>query len=113
MFLSGYPSLAAFIASDKDKSTAIFKRFDRLAARNLLYLQSDLAELQAKLDDYDEDDRNGSLTIKESARNWEAFKQRTATDNIERMRLVLELRCKIKEYLEYFEILTSICSASY
>ena len=47
-YLKGYPSLAAFIASDKDKSTVIYRRFDRLSARNLLYLQSELAELEAK-----------------------------------------------------------------
>jgi hypothetical protein len=98
MFLGGYPSLATFIASDKDKSTANFKRFDRLAARNLLYLQSDLAELQAKLEEYDDQGRDGSLAAKESARNWAVFKERTAKSDPERMQLVLEIRRKIKEY---------------
>ncbi|EMD90118.1 hypothetical protein COCC4DRAFT_125699 [Bipolaris maydis ATCC 48331] len=32
-FLSGYPSLAAFIASDRDQTTTIFKRSNRLAAQ--------------------------------------------------------------------------------
>ena len=36
-YVKGYPSLAAFIASDADRSTQIYRRFDRLAARNLLY----------------------------------------------------------------------------
>jgi len=28
VYVKGYPSLAAFIASDHDKSTAIYRRFD-------------------------------------------------------------------------------------
>lgn len=47
--LLGYPSLARFIASDSDRTSLVFRRFDRLAARNLLYLQSELAELEGKL----------------------------------------------------------------
>ena len=31
-----FPSLAGFIASDEDKSTSIYRRFERLSARNLL-----------------------------------------------------------------------------
>jgi hypothetical protein len=46
--LDGYPSLAEFIASDPDHTSLVFRRFDKLAARNLLYLQSELAELEAK-----------------------------------------------------------------
>jgi hypothetical protein len=47
--LNGFPSLSEFIASDHDRTSLVFRRFDRLAARNLLYLQSELAELEAKL----------------------------------------------------------------
>jgi hypothetical protein len=47
--LDGFPSLSEFIASDHDRTSLVFRRFDRLAARNLLYLQSELAELEAKL----------------------------------------------------------------
>src|SRR5437762_10304769 len=52
----GYPRFAAFIAHDADKSTTIFRRFERLAARNLLYLEGELFELEAKQDKLDEDD---------------------------------------------------------
>ena len=55
-YLKGYPSLAAFIASDKDESTAIYRRFDRLSVRNLLLFQSELAELGAQQDSLDEED---------------------------------------------------------
>ena len=103
-YLKGYPSLAAFIASDKDKSTAIYRRFDRLSARNLLYLQSELADLQAQQDAFDEEDRNAGIEAKGIASNWEAFRKKAAeADNggqKERMELIKEIRGKMKEYRE-------------
>lgn len=45
--LDGYPSLAEAISSDPDRTSLVFKRFDKLAVRNLLYLQSELVELEA------------------------------------------------------------------
>jgi hypothetical protein len=103
-YLKGYPSLAAFIASDKDKSTVIYRRFDRLSARNLLYLQSELAELEAKQDTFDAEDLRASTEEKGVASNWLAFKARAAEDGNERekerMQLVREIREKIKEYRE-------------
>ena len=45
--LDGYPSLAEDISSDPDRTFLVFRRFDKLAVRNLLYLQSELAELEA------------------------------------------------------------------
>jgi hypothetical protein len=51
--LPGYPSLASFIASDPDQTSAIYKRFDQLASRHLLHLQSQLAELEAEQDRLD------------------------------------------------------------
>jgi hypothetical protein len=42
--LSGYPSFAAFISQDPD--AAIYRKFERLSARNLLYLQSELHHLE-------------------------------------------------------------------
>ncbi|VUC34359.1 unnamed protein product [Clonostachys rosea] len=67
----GYPSLAAFMASDPDRTALIFKRFDRLTARTLLYLESELAELQAQLDAFDEEDRGSPC-----ARNWTTYKEK-------------------------------------
>ena len=45
--LDGYPSLAEDIASDPDRTSLVFRRFDKLAVRNLLYLQSELVEVEA------------------------------------------------------------------
>ena len=105
-YVEGYPSLAAFIASDCDKSTSIYRRFDRLSARNLLYLQSELMELEAQQDQLDAEDLRGSLEYKKSARNWQYLRHRASTiDNVrekERLRVVKEIREKIKEYSRFY-----------
>lgn len=96
IYVDGFPSLAAFIASDRDGSAAIFKRFSRLAARNLLFIQSELADLEARLDQMDEDDKANREAM-QSLRNWEKYKER-ANDEPERMELTTQLRKLMKEY---------------
>lgn len=102
--LDGFPSLASFIASDPDHTSLVFKRFDRLAARNLLYLQSELAELQTRQDEFDAEDQVlglGNFHAKECAMNWESFRDAAEADNEkqkERMKLVTDIRAKLKEY---------------
>jgi hypothetical protein len=55
----GYLALAEWISRDPDYETLIFRRFDRLAARNLLNLQSELVVIEQKLDKLDEEARQG------------------------------------------------------
>ena len=50
---NGFATVAAFIAKDRDNTTTIYRRFDRLAARNLLYLQSKVQKLEAVQDELD------------------------------------------------------------
>lgn len=67
-----YPSFATFIASDSGLS--VYRRFDRLSSRNLLYLQSELLEQQAQLEGFDEEDyteKTGNVIL--SAKCWETF----------------------------------------
>ena len=103
-YVKGYPSLAAFIASDPDKSTAIYRRFDRLSARNLLYLQSELVELEAQQDALDAEDLRPTTSTEErkSVRDWKILKERANqpgnTREKERLRVAEEIRTKIKEY---------------
>src|SRR5436190_4324665 len=52
--VAGYAALADFIASDK--VFCIFRRFDKLSVRNLLYMQDELCELEAKLSALDDTD---------------------------------------------------------
>ena len=101
-YVKGYPSLAAFIARDCDKSTAIYRRFDRLSARNLLYLQSELVELEARQDAFDAEDLSGTLENKKSARYWQTLQRRAVepgyTREKQRVEVLEEVRKKIKEY---------------
>jgi hypothetical protein len=100
--LKGYPSLAAFITSDHDRTTSIYRRFHKLSARNLLYLQSELAELEARQETLDEEDLRGPMDTKSCARNWEIFSARAQDPSNqlekERMELTMSIRAKIKEY---------------
>ncbi|KAH6714738.1 hypothetical protein BKA61DRAFT_605764 [Leptodontidium sp. MPI-SDFR-AT-0119] len=80
-FPEGYPRFAAFIAHDVDKSTMICRRFERLAARNLLYLESELFELEAKQDKLDEDDRNDPQRRRD-LRKWEPARIRREASQI-------------------------------
>ena len=96
VYVDGFPSLAAFMASDRDGTAMILKRFDRLAARNLLTLQSELAELESRLDRFDREDQD-SLDTMQSLRNWEAYKAREAREP-ERMELMVRIRSTMREY---------------
>lgn len=110
-YISGFGDLAKFIASDHDGDTAIFRRFDILSARNLLYLQSELAELECLQRQYDEDDaRDGmqaslSKPINLASRDWASFNRGAGDSNSpinerlkKRMDLVYAIRGKLKEY---------------
>ena len=107
-YARGYPSLAAFIASDCDHSTSIYRRFDRLSARNLLYLQSELAELEATQDALDSEDHQASTHDKQCLRNWQKLRERAKSPgNVKerrRLDLALEIRKKLQEYRE-----SSVC----
>lgn len=88
--------MASFIASDLDRSTLIFNRFDTLAARNLLFMQGELAELQSELEAIDvEDSVNGEAKM--ASRNWKEFKKKAASQP-RRMELIKEIRDLMKEY---------------
>lgn len=104
-YLSGYPSLANFIASDRGRTTFIYKRFDELAARNLLYLQSELAELEATQRKYDQEDLLADLATKQCARNFADFQEAAMntskdTRQKDRMRLMRQIRGTLREYRE-------------
>ena len=99
-YLSGFPSFAAFVASDPDQTTAIFQRFNRLAARHLLHLQSQLAELQAQQDALDREDGYSALNVKQYSRNWAEFNKATISDPRQKRRKDLseEIGRTLREY---------------
>lgn len=101
----GYPALARFMAQDPDNETFIFRRFDSLAALNLLYLQAEVFEIRRKIINFQKS-IVGRLDkdLIESMRRWE-----THTENVhnspqrperEMDDLLVVLRAKLKEYRE-------------
>lgn len=52
-YLPGYAEYSAYIAVDPDLQ--IYRRFDKLIARNLLYLQSEMLALEKWFEEYDRD----------------------------------------------------------
>lgn len=57
----GYASLSKFIASDA--ALCIFRRFDTLATRNLLYMQDELCEIEQQIDVLDKADIDSGVYI--------------------------------------------------
>ena len=109
--VDGFPKVADKIASDPDKTTTIYRRFDRLSARNLLLWQSELAQLEALQNRCDTEDlkKKDQITI-DCHRDWVEFeKYGTITgdgsqsisqdpNQKEKMKLAMKIRAKLKEY---------------
>jgi len=114
-YLPGYAEFAAYIAVDPD--VHIYRRFDRIIARNLLYLQSELATLEKWFDDCDERERlrheTGSTEeqnrIARRNKNWYRFIElakagddqdasEEAQREAEKMRKIRELRIVAADY---------------
>jgi hypothetical protein len=103
-YVHGYPSLAAIIASDS--GAAIYRRFDRLSARTLLYMQSELSELESELETLERADlHNLEDGANEPHRDWNLFKAKAEDPDNEkwrqRMALVKEIQEKLKIYRGY------------
>ncbi|OBT99590.1 hypothetical protein VE01_02892 [Pseudogymnoascus verrucosus] len=78
--LNGFPRVAHKLASDPDRTTTIFRRFDRLSARNLILLEAEVAELEARQDRFDEEDKiSTSEEVRSCHTEWSTF-ERLATE---------------------------------
>lgn len=99
----GFPALADMIAVNPGYEAFIFRKFDRLSARNLLHLESRLAYFEKKLDQADEQGERGDNETLRSLRSWEAF-QENAEDATRpehsRMKMEMEMGDTLKEYRE-------------
>jgi hypothetical protein len=93
----GYARSSSLIASDADLN--IFRSFKTLNARNILYLQSELAELEETLHDLDEiyNDRTKGNDSWSVPRSWRAVKK----EGGEYLECVHRLRKTSKEYCTY------------
>ena len=96
--LEGYPTFTNFIARDCD--AAIYRKFEELSARSLLYQQSELHDLAGQLRDLDHKDAKdiNNENAQKTARYWKHFSG--AEDEMTRQRRNLQekIRHKIKEY---------------
>jgi hypothetical protein len=90
----GYARVSSLIASDADLN--IFRGFQALNVRNILYLQSELAELEETLRDLDEDhnDRAKGNDVWSVPRSWRAVKK----EGDEYLECVHRLRKTSEEY---------------
>lgn len=74
--LRGFPQTAQFLAADPDKSAVIFRRFDKVSIRNLLYLEGRVAALGSIQKSLDRDDKEKYWKydhIAAAAQSWEDF----------------------------------------
>ncbi|KAL3961486.1 hypothetical protein ACCO45_003009 [Purpureocillium lilacinum] len=102
---AGYAQWSYWITSDQDDEGLVFRRFDKLAAFNLLYLQSEMMEIEERLATMNRES-TGRLSPDAIAETFslEALvahcqpNHPRQPDAKERMDLILELRLKIKEY---------------
>lgn len=95
---TGYAQAANFIATDKE--LAVYRRFDRTAARVLLVMQSEILSKQNRLDVLDGEDANDPNNEKgflSSATIYEELQERDPRDE-EKSKLLGELRKLLKEY---------------
>lgn len=106
---NGYASVARSIAQDPDKETYIFRRFDRLTARNLLHLQGELLAMQDELDALDAKAASSpDPDLHLSMRSWKAMKanaqsqhMRDGREEMRRLRLAEEIEVKLKKYRRF------------
>ncbi|KAF3920441.1 hypothetical protein ABW20_dc0104883 [Dactylellina cionopaga] len=96
-YAPGYPSTAAIVSTDAELS--VYRRFDRLNARNLLYYQAEIMYLEAELDKLDEEDGllkepEAKYHLRHFKELWEGRDERTRR----RLSVVQEIRYQLKQY---------------
>ena len=110
----GYPSLATWIAHDPDSESYVFRKFDRLSARNLLNLQSQLIDLERRIDRWDDEARRSQdFDLRLSMRRWETFEelaQDPQRPEHQRAKLDTALKEKLREYHEALLLQSQICN---
>ena len=101
---NGYPALASWTAANPDYESFIFRRFDRLSAGNILYLESELMSLERRLDVCDARARQSNdVETSRSLQSWEAFEENAKDPSRlehDRMKLVKDINKKLKKYRE-------------
>jgi hypothetical protein len=104
LIVNEFPSLADFIAKDKERSTSVFRSYYRLTSLNLLYLKAELFGLEKRQDELDGQDLQGDLTSKQYARDSSMLNTSDDERCVERRELFTMCRAKIKEYRKYYVV---------
>lgn len=110
--LEGYPTFAEFIAQDRDAS--IYRKFQSLSARNLLYQQSALHDLERQSQEIDHEEAKDleNENAQKTARYWSHF----ANDQSDKAKLRRDLqetiKVKIKEYHEAIVLESQVLALS-
>lgn len=98
----GFAALSSLMASDEEQELLIFRKFNEISARNLLYMQCELLSIEERLKRCDRKlSSSGDMNLEEAAETWEVMVEQAKdekTEAREMMELVKELRVKIKEY---------------
>jgi hypothetical protein len=108
----GFAAVAEWIARDHDNGTFILRKFDRLAARNLLHLQGRVMLLEKELDALDrEAAKSNDMAIKETARSWEQLAKQASEGRPyaqSYMKLVGDVKEALREYGVYISPLVLV-----
>lgn len=89
------------LRGERDNTSTIFRRFDDLAARNLLYLQSQLQELEAAQDEHDQEVLlNGDLDDKRAATSWADLKE--LSSKRPRVKRAMEISDQVQKTLDAY-----------
>lgn len=103
----GFAHVARWISLDPDGEPFIFRKFNELAAQNLLYIQAEMLYLEQQLRCLDAKDANSEdMERKDTARTWETFTRQYGAGDVDaslRMALIKDLRSKTREYRGYPE----------
>lgn len=100
----GFAALSSLMTSDGDQELLIFRKFEEISARNLLYLQCELLLIEERLKKWDKKiSSSGNIDLEEAAETWEVMVEQAKDGRAEAkemMALVDQLRAKVKEYRE-------------
>lgn len=102
----GYPALADWMARDPDGETFIFRRFDSLAARNLLHLQAEIFAMKRNITELDSAARLQDSTYGAwlSSMRWETLMEHSKDENrpeYRRVEMMKRLRVLMRDYCRY------------
>lgn len=102
--IDGYRGLARFMIRDKDQSPCILRRFDELGVRNPLYFQSELLEIEQRLEKLAIAHVQAPLNVKAGLRDWSGTNVEADVDEPnrsqikERTDLILQLGYVMNKY---------------